>query len=117
MSISLPFVGRTKEIALLQRLHAQHKHVLILGAEGIGKSALVAHLRQQLRLRVCPASERFSEICDALERDLGLAAGELHLIQRKNRVLDSLKGTKRAVVFDGASWTTPKLGLVHRKCQ
>ena len=110
MSISLPFVGRTKEIALLQRLHAQHKHVLILGAEGIGKSALVAHLRQQLRLRVCPASERLSEICDALERDLGLAAGELHLIQRKNRVLDSLKGTKRAVVFDGASWTTPKLG-------
>jgi hypothetical protein len=24
-------------------------------------------------------------------------------------VLKSLKGTKRAVVFDGASWTTPKL--------
>jgi AAA ATPase domain len=110
MNLQVPFVGRAKEIALLQRLHAQRKHVLILGAEGIGKSALVAHLRPLLRLRVCPTSERLREICEALERELGLEAGELHLIARKNRVLKSLKGTKRAVVFDGASWTTPKLG-------
>ena len=110
MNISLPFIDRAREIALLQRLHAQRKHVLILGAEGIGKSALVAHLRQPLRLRVCPASERLTEICDALERELGLDARELHLIARKNRLLKSLKGTKRAVVFDGVSWTTPKLG-------
>jgi len=109
MNLQLPFVARTKEITLLQRLHAQRKHVLILGAEGIGKSALVARLRLSLRLCVCPASERLSEICEALERELGLDAGELHLIARKNRVLKSLKGTKRAVVFDGASWTTPKL--------
>jgi hypothetical protein len=109
MNIVLPFVGRAKEIALLQRLHAQRKHVLILGAEGIGKSALVRHLRPSLHLRVCPASERLSEICEALEREFGLDAGELHLIARKNRVLKSLKGARRAVVFDGASWTTPKL--------
>ncbi len=106
----LPFVARTQETAQLRRLHAQRKHVLILGAEGMGKSALIAHLRQSLHLRICPASERLSEIYEALERELGLEAGELHLIQRKNRVLKSLKGTKRAVVFDGASWTTPKLG-------
>ncbi|HTV76598.1 MAG TPA: AAA family ATPase, partial [Candidatus Baltobacteraceae bacterium] len=102
MNIPLPFVGRARETALLQRLHAQRKHVLILGAEGAGKSALVAHLRKSLRLRVCPVSERLSEICEALERELSLEAGELHLIARKNRVLKSLKGTKRAVVFDGA---------------
>ena len=111
MSIPLPFVGRAKEIALLQRLHAQRKHVLILGADGIGKSALVAHLRQSLRLRVCPASERLSEICEALEREFDLEAGDLHIVQRKNRLLKRLKEAKRiAVVFDGASWTTPKLG-------
>ncbi len=109
MNIPLPFVGRARETALLQRLHAQRKHVLILGAEGVGKSALVAHLRKSLRLRVCPASERLSEICEALEQELGLDAGELHLIARKNRVLKLLKGTQRVVVFDGASWTTPKL--------
>ena len=108
--LALPFVARTQEMAQLRRLHTQRKHVLILGAEGIGKSALIAHLRQPLRLRICAASERLSEICDALEREVGLEAGKLRLIQRKNRVLKLLKGTKRAVVFDGASWTTPKLG-------
>jgi hypothetical protein len=110
MNLSLPFIARAREIALLQRLHAQCRHVLILGAGGVGKSALVAHLHKSLRLRVCPASERLTEIYDALEREFGLEASELHLIARKNRVLKSLKGTKRAVVFDGASWTTPKLG-------
>ncbi|MGA9449964.1 MAG: ATP-binding protein [Verrucomicrobiia bacterium] len=110
MNIQLPFVGRTKEIALLQRLHAQRKHVLVLGAEGVGKSALVAHLRDSLRLRVCPASERLSKICEALEPEFDLEAGDLHLVRRKNRLLKLLKATKRTVVFDGASWTTPKLG-------
>jgi hypothetical protein len=106
---ALPFVGRIKEIALLQRLHKQRRPVLILGAEGMGKSALVARLRESLNLRVSPASERLSEICEALEHELDLEAGDLHIVQRKNRLLKLLKGTKRAVVFDGAGWTTPKL--------
>jgi hypothetical protein len=49
------------------------------------------------------------EICEALEREFDLEAGDLHIVQRKNRLLKLLKGTKRAVVFDGAGWTTPKL--------
>ena len=107
--LALPFVGRIKEIAQLQRLHKQRKHVLILGPKGVGKSALVARLRESLGLRVCPASERLSEICEALEREFDLEAGDLHIVQRKNRLLKLLKGTKHAVVFDGAGWTTPKL--------
>lgn len=107
--LTIPFVGREREIALLQRLHKQRKHVLILGPEGVGKSALVAHLHDSLGLRVCPASERLGEICEALERELDLEAGDLHIVQRKNRLLKLLKGTKRTVVFDGAGWTTPKL--------
>src|SRR6266567_4599860 len=107
--LALPFVGREKEVAQLRRQHQQLKHVLILGPAGVGKSALVSHLHESLRLRVCPASERLSEMCEALEREFDLDAGDLYLVPRKNRVLKSLKGTKRAVVFDGASWTTPKL--------
>jgi hypothetical protein len=62
-------------------------------------------------LRICPASERLSEICEALEREFDLEAGDLHIVQRKNRLLKLLKEAKRiVVVFDGASWTTPKLG-------
>jgi hypothetical protein len=109
---ALPFVGREKEMAVLRQLHRQRKHVLILGPPGVGKSALVTHMRSTLGLRVCPMSERLSEICVALEREFGLDAGDLRLLQRKNRLLKSLKGfpqKRDAVVFDGARWTTPKL--------
>ena len=75
----------------------------------IGKLALVAHLRESLSLRICPASERLSETCEALDREFDLETGDLHLVQRKNRLLKLLKGTKHAVVFDGTGWTTPKL--------
>jgi hypothetical protein len=107
--LTIPFVGRGREIARLCQLHQQRKHVLIFGPKGVGKSALVAHLHDSLGLRVCPTSERLSEICEALERGFDLEAGDLHIVQRKNRLLKLLKGKKRAVVFDGASWTTPKL--------
>lgn len=109
MRIALPFVGREKEIQRLRELHKQHRHVLILGPTGVGKSALASHLRESLGLRVCPASERLSEICEALEHEFDFEAGDLHLVRRKNRLLKTLKGTTRPVVFDGASWTTPKL--------
>ena len=107
--LTIPFVGRGREIARLRQLHKQRRHVLILGPAGVGKSALVARLRESLNLRACQASERLSEICEALEREFDLEAGDLHIVQRKNRLLKLLKGTKRAVVYDGINWTTPKL--------
>jgi hypothetical protein len=109
LKLTLPFVGREKEIERLGQLRKQRKHVLVLGPAGIGKSALVEHLRQSLGLRVCPASQRLTDICEALERGFDLEASDLHLVRRKNRLLKALKGTNRPVVFDGASWTTPKL--------
>ena len=109
MSFVLPFVGWRKEVAQLRQLHAQRKHVLILGTAGVGKSALVSHLRESLDLCICPASERLGEICDWLERELELESTEQRLVRRKARLLKSLAGTKRAVVFDGVTWTTPKL--------
>ena len=98
-------------MARLRQLHQQRRHVLLLGAEGMGKSALVEQLREPLGLHVCPASEHLSEICDSLEHSLGLETGDLDLVKRKSRLLKWLKAEKRAVVaFDNAGWTTPKLG-------
>jgi hypothetical protein len=111
MKLLLPFIGREKEMAQLRQLHKQRRHALILGAEGIGKSALVEQLREPLGLWICPHSEHLGEICESLERELDLAGGDLLLVKRKNRILKMLNGEKRVtVVFDGASWTTPKLG-------
>jgi len=109
VNLELPFIDRDKECAQLQRLHTSHKHVLILGAEGVGKSALVGYLRESFGLRVCPSSARLAEICDSLECELELESAQLHLVQRKNRLLKSFAGTKQTVVFDGVAWTTPKV--------
>ena len=108
--LTLPFVGRRKEIAQLQRLHAQRKHALILGAAGVGKTELIRHVACRLPVLVCPQPARLSEICSVLEQQLDLDAADLKLVQRKNRLLLALANVNRAVVFDGISWTTPKLG-------
>jgi len=109
MNLLLSCVGRKKEIAQLQRLCARRKHVLILGAAGIGKSALVAKLRKTLPLLVCAKSETLGGICGHLENELNLPAPNLPLVQRKNRLLKILAEIKPTVVFDSVGWTTPKI--------
>jgi len=104
-----PFVGREKELARLEQLHAQRRHVLLVGPAGVGKSALIRHVATRLPLLVCPESARLSEIFTALEQPLGLEAADLKLVQRKNRLLAALARARPTVVFDGVGWTTPKL--------
>jgi len=106
---ALPFVGRRKEAARLERLHSQRRHALILGPAGVGKTSLVNHLKEKLGLLVCPQSERLGALCESLEAGLGLGATSLRLPQRKQRLLRALTGAKCTVVFDGVNWTTPKL--------
>jgi len=109
MNLSLPFIARKKEIAQLCRLHAQRKHALILGPAGVGKSALVAHLREWQPLILCPQSETLGGICDHLETELNSSAPHLPLVRRKNRLIKMLAEIHRTVVFDGVGWTTPKI--------
>ena len=109
LGLALPFVGREKEVARLKQLHAQRKHVLILGAAGVGKTALVRQASVLLPLLVCPNSTKFSDICDAMENALKLDRTEKRLPQRKSRLLKTLVTAGKTVVFDGVAWTTPKL--------
>ena len=105
----MPFVGRAKELAQLQRLHAQRKHVLILGPAGVGKSALIQHAASSLPVLVCPQSERLSDICNSLESQLGLDSADQKLVQRKQRLLQAITQAGSTVVFDGVGWATPKV--------
>jgi len=105
----LPFVAREREIIRLRELHAQRKHVLIIGPAGVGKSALVERVRLQLSLLVSATSAHLGEICEGLEPALGLDPAGLKLLERKKRLRERLAAAGRTVVFDGAGWTTPKL--------
>jgi hypothetical protein len=107
--LALPFVGRAKERARLEQLHAERQHALILGSAGVGKSALIAHLQNRCDFLLCPQSDRLAAICESLEAQLGLNADHLKLVPRKNRVLRTLAEARRTVVFDGVGWTTPRL--------
>jgi len=104
-----PFIGRAKEIEKLRELHRVGRHALILGAKGVGKSALINHLKDLLGLLVCHDSEKLTSICDSLENGIGLKNDELRLPQRKGRALRLLSESRRTVVFDNIGWTTPKL--------
>jgi len=103
------FVGRGKETERLTELHAGRKHVLILGPAGVGKSALVGHVREELSLVVSARAGHLGEICEGLEPQLGLEGAGLKLLQRKQRVREAVAAAGRAVVFDGVGWTGPKV--------
>jgi hypothetical protein len=92
----LRFVAREREITRLCELHAHHKHVLILGSAGVGKSALVGHLREQLSLLVSARSVHLGEICDSLEPQLRLDGEGLKLLPRKRQLR-----TRPATIGDG----------------
>jgi hypothetical protein len=72
-TLVLPFVARAREISQLGALHAQRKHVLIIGPAGAGKSALVEHLCEPLSLLVSSKSAHLGGICEGIEPQLGLA--------------------------------------------
>lgn len=109
MSLLLPFVGRRVECVQLERLHAQRKHVLIVGPAGVGKTALITWMGGRLPFLVCPHSVRLSDICSELESQLEVEAGGQRLVPRKNRLLRALRDTGRTIVFDGVTWMTPRL--------
>ena len=109
LSLGPPFVGRERELSQLGALHAQRKHVFIIGPAGVGKSALVEHLREQLSLLVSGKSAHLGGICEGLEPQLGLAPAGLKLLERKKRLREVLGTAGRVVVFDGVGWTGPKV--------
>ena len=104
-----PFVGRQTELAQLRDLHSQRKHVLILGPAGVGKSTLIEQLRQPLSLLIAARPAHLGEICAALEPQLGLEPAGLRLLQRKQRLREAVTAAGKTVVFDGVSWTSPKV--------
>jgi hypothetical protein len=103
------FLPGKREIAELLTLHALGKHVLIVGAAGIGKTALLREISHHCTLLISEETASLGRICDSLERQLGWAPHNLKLIERKNRLLDYLIRRGEPVVFDNLSQTAPRV--------
>lgn len=115
VTIKLNFAGREKELAQCRSLYSHRKHVLITGSPGIGKSALLKHLKWQFPILLCDDSSTLCRICDNLERHFGLTHSRLNLSGRKNRLLVHVIRRGQVVVFDHLSQASPSMAkfIVH----
>ena len=109
MNKSLSFYGREKEVEQLRQLYADHRNALIVGAPGIGKTALVRHVRQVCPMLLCEETSSLRRICDSLERELGWRHYKLNVIERKNRLIEYLSRRGEVVVFDHVALTPPRV--------
>ena len=109
MNKSSVFLGRQKELEQLRALHAMRRHVLIVGGEGIGKTALLHHVREFSSILICDDNSSLRRICDSLEQQLGCGHYGLNVIERKNRLLIDLERRGEPVVFDHVVHTAPRL--------
>ena len=109
MNKSLTFFGRQELIENLCVLYAQRRHVVIVGAEGIGKTALLRQVNQRCPMILCEESSSLRRICDSLERQLGWTHYKLNVVERKNRLLACLERRGEPVAFDQVALTPPRV--------
>jgi len=109
MNKSLAFFGRQALIGNLSVLFAQRKHVLIVGTEGIGKTALLRQVSRSCPMLICEETSSLGRICDSLERQLGWTHYKLNVVQRKNRLLAYLERRDEPVAFDQVALAPPRV--------
>jgi hypothetical protein len=109
MNNSFAFFGRQEVIDKLRRLYAERNHVLIVGAEGIGKTALLRQVNQSCPILLCEESSSLRRICDSLERQLGWTHYKLNVVERKNRLLIYLERRGEPVAFDQVALIPPRV--------
>jgi ABC-type molybdenum transport system ATPase subunit/photorepair protein PhrA len=103
------FVGRRKELAHLGIAHANKSHVLITGAAGIGKTALLQQALTQFPLLLCNETSSLGRICENFERQFGWSQRKMDVIERKNRLLLYLAHRAVPVALDSVTLTPPRV--------
>lgn len=109
MNNSLAFIGRDREIQQLTQCYLDRKHVLLVGSDGTGKTALLRQMRQYFPMLLCEETSSLGRICDGLERQLGWKHYKMSLIERKNRLIAYLGRRGEPVVFDNMALTPPRV--------
>jgi hypothetical protein len=109
MNKNLAFFGRRALIENLCILYAQRKHILVVGTEGMGKTALLRQINHSCPMLLCEETSSLRRICDSLERQLGWTHYKLNIVERKNRLLAYLERRGEPVAFDQVALTPPRV--------
>jgi predicted ATPase len=94
------FVGRKDELGQLQAALTQRLHVVISGAAGIGKSALLYQVNRRHPLLICSKTSRISYACEELAQQLGLRFQSYNLETRILELVARLRQIGKPVAFD-----------------
>lgn len=116
MNKSVAFFACRKEVNQLRALRELRRHVLIVGAAGIGKTVLLQHVQQLSPMLICDDSSSLRRICGNLERQLGWAHYKLNLIERKNRLFAGLERRGQPVAFDNVNARCAACGAIDGAC-
>jgi hypothetical protein len=100
-------IGRDKELAILRGHARAGKNLVVVGPEGVGKTALVREaLDDALH---CADTSTLKAACESLLAQLSLDVPKCDNVLRKRAILQATAGRKRCFVFDRVGWVSPKL--------
>ena len=103
-------IGRDKELAVVREHLRTGKNLIVFGATGIGKTALVTEmLHDSSRALYCADTATVKSTCESLLAQLNLTVTKADNIVRKRAILKATAGKNYCFVFDHVGWISPKL--------
>jgi len=103
-------IGRDRELTVVREHLRAGRNLVVCGAEGAGKSALVQEaIRDWPGAVYCADSATLKTACESLLTALKLTVSVADNIARKRAILRATAGKKCVFVFDHVGWVSPKL--------
>src|SRR5262249_8675355 len=103
------FVARAELLSQLADAYRARQHLLVVGPQGIGKTALLRAFFENRTCIFCDVSAPLSQILHTLESSLAIKPERLNILARKRGLLASLGTGEEPIVFDHVSKTLPQI--------
>jgi hypothetical protein len=106
----MSLIGRSKELAVVREHLRAGKNLVVFGAIGVGKTALVSEARRDApNALYCADTSTLKRACESLLSQLNLTVLEADNIVRKRAILKATTGENCCFVFDQVGWVGPRL--------
>ncbi|MGD0061381.1 MAG: hypothetical protein ABSD58_18390 [Verrucomicrobiia bacterium] len=106
----MSLIGRNKELAVVREHLCVGGNLVVFGAIGVGKTALVSEaLRDAPNALYCADTSTLKSACESLLSQRNLTVPAADNIVRKHAILKETDGENCSFVFDHVGWVGPKL--------